>query len=364
MRRSTPWFAITVVLLAGIVAIAARFVPRAHATTLAVRTTEPIRGDIVRRVSATGTVRPTSVVHVGALVSGVVASTTVQSGDRVVAGQVIASIEDSAYRLQLGRAEAVLRAARLRRDEAGRSRGRQEALLAQAFVSGAAVESARSQEHLADEDIAAAQADVDAAKINLARCRITSPISGTVLSKDIAAGQSVASAFQVPDLFTIVSQLDRLEVVALFAEVDLADIVPGAVAALTVSAYPDETFPASVQRVLNAPETRQGIVSFPVLLTMANLDRRVRPGMTAYVELRSLRRHDVETVPNQAVEFARARDRAASMPTDGSRHLYAMRGGQMVALTVRLGESDDTRTEIIPIDRLEAGEQIVMKESK
>jgi HlyD family secretion protein len=328
------------------------------------RTAALERHDIVQRLTATGTVRPTSVVHVGALVSGIIASTTVRSGDRVAAGEVIATIEDSAYRLQLHRAEAVLRGARLRLDEARRTHGRQEALQGQGFVSDAAVDSARELEQVAGEDAAAAEADVEAAKISLARCRIASPIAGTVLSKDIEVGQSVAAAFQVPDLFTIVSRLDRLEVVAMFAEADLAEVAPGATATLTVSAYPDETFRATVTSVLNTPETRQGIVDFPVLLAMDNPSGLIRPGMTAYVELRSLRRRDVETVPNQAVEFARARDRAASAPAEGPRHLYAMRGGQLVALAVRYGMSDDSRTEVIPIDRLADGERVVLKEAK
>jgi len=321
------------------------------------------RGDIARRLSATGATRPTSVVHVGALVSGIIATTAVQPGDHVEAGQVVATIEDSAFRLQLARAEASLRAAGLRREEALRGLRRQQALLERGFVSEAALDTARAQWQLAIEDVAAAQADVAGARLNLAHCRITSPISGTVLSKEIAAGQSVASAFQVPDLFTIVSRLDRLEAVAMFAEADLAGIAAGAAATLTVPAWPERAFAATVERVLDTPENRQGIVMFPVVLSIANHDGLLRPGMTTFVEIRTVARRRVWVVPNQAVSFARGKDRASGVPPGGPRHLYARRGAGIQAIEVRLGESDDANTEITALDTLGEHEQVLLKET-
>jgi len=363
MRASqTPWILAALALLAGVVAIPTLLDARAPSATTP-RTTAIGRGDIERRLSATGVARPTSIVHVGALVSGIVATTTVQAGDHVEAGQVVATIEDSAFRLQLARAEATLRAAGLRSDEARRGLRRQQALLERGFVSEAALDTARAQWQLASEDVAAAQADVATARLNLAHCRIASPISGTVLSREIAAGQSVASAFQVPDLFTIVSRLDRLEVVAMFAESDLAGISAGAAATLTVPAWPERVFAATVTRVLDTPESRQGIVMFPVLLSIANHDGLLRPGMTAYVEIRTVTRRNVLTVPNQALAYARGRDRANGVPADGNRHLYAMRGTDIRPLAVRLGESDDANTEITALDALDAHERILLKDT-
>jgi len=363
MRAShTTWMLAALALLAGVVVIPAlldaRTPPAATPQTTAIG-----RGDIARRISATGATRPTSVVHVGALVSGIVATTTVQAGDHVEAGQVVATIEDSAFRLQLARAEATSRAASLRSDEALRALRRQQALMERGFVSEAALATARAQWQLASEDVAAARADVATARLNLARCRIASPISGTVLSKDIAAGQSVTSAFQVPDLFTIVSRLDRLEVVALFAESDLSGIAAGASATLTVPAWPERVFAATVTRVLDTPENRQGIVLFPVLLAITNHDGRLRPGMTAYVEIRAVTRRNVMTVPNQALAYARGRDRANGVPPGGPRHLYARRGTDIRPLAVRLGESDDTHTEITALDAIDAHEQILLQDT-
>jgi HlyD family secretion protein len=362
MAASHPkWILAALALFAGVVAIPLLLDPAAPPP--AVQTTSVSRGDIARRLSATGATRPTSVVHVGALVSGIVATTPVQAGDHVEAGEVVATIEDSAFRLQVARTEATLRAARLRSDEARRSLRRQQALLDQGFVSEAALDTARAGWQLADEDVAAAQADVATARLNLAHCRIASPISGTVLSKDIAAGQSVAASFQVPDLFTIVSRLDRLEVVAMFAESDLAGIAIGAAATLTVPAWPDRLFAATVTRVLDTPENRQGIVMFPVLLTIANHDGLLRPGMTAYVEIRQVTRRNVMTVPNQALTYARSRDRTHGMPAGGTRHLYALRGAEIRPLAVTLGESDDTKTEITALDALDEHEQILLKDT-
>jgi HlyD family secretion protein len=357
-----PWILAALALFAGVTAVPFLLeASKPPATTM--QTTAVARGDIARRLSATGATRPTSIVHVGALVSGIVASTTVQAGDHVEAGQVVATIEDSAFRLQFARTEAALRAAALRSDEARRSLRRQQALVERGFVSEAALATAQVQWQLASEDVAVAQADVATARLNLARCRIASPISGTVLSKEIAAGQSVASAFQVPDLFTIVSRLDRLEVVAMFAESDLSGIAAGAAATLTVPAWPERVFAATVARVLDTPENRQGIVMFPVLLTITNHDGLLRPGMTAYVEIRTVTRRNVLTVPNQALAYARSRDRARGVPPGGPRHLYATRGADIRPLEVRLGESDDANTEITALDTLDAHEQILLKDT-
>jgi HlyD family secretion protein len=358
----TPWIVAAMALLAGVLALPA-LLDAARPAVPPLHTIAITRGDIARRLSATGATRPTSVVHVGALVSGIVASTAVQPGDHVEAGQVVAMIEDSAFRLQLARADAGLRAATLRREEAWHNLRRQQALLERGFVSEAALDTARARWQLAVEDAAAAQADVASARLNLAHCRIASPISGTVLSKEIAAGQSVASAFQVPDLFTIVSRTDRLEVVAMFAESDLAGIAPGAAATLTVPAWPDNVFAATVERVLDTPESRQGIVLFPVVLAIANHDGLLRPGMTTYVEIRTVTRHNVWVVPNQAVAFARGKDRARGLPAGGPRHLYAKRGAGVQPVEVRFGESDDANTEITALDTLDEHEQVLLKEA-
>jgi HlyD family secretion protein len=366
LAPQTRWLVAALALLAGVVAGGVAFptlLDAGASSGVAMQTTAIARGDIARRLSATGAMRPTAVVHVGALVSGIVASTAVQAGDHVEAGQVVATIEDSAFRLQLARAEAALRAAALRSDEARRGLHRQQALLERGFVSEAALDGARARWQLATEDVAAAQADVATARLNLAHCRIASPIAGTVLSKDIAAGQSVASAFQVPDLFTIVSRLDQLEVVAMFAESDLAGLSAGAAATLTVPAWPERVFAATVLRVLDTPENRQGIVMFPVLLSLANHDGLLRPGMTAYVEIRTVTRRNVMTVPNQALAYARGRDRANGLPPGGPRHLYAKRGADIRPLAVRLGESDDTNTEITALETLAEREQILLKDT-
>jgi len=146
-------------------------------------------------------------------------------------------------------------------------------------------------------------------------------------------------------------------------EADLAGIAPGAAATLTVPAWPERVFAATVTRVLDTPENRQGIVMFPVLLSIANHDGLLRPGMTAYVEIRTVTRRNVMTVPNQALAYARGRDRANGVPPGGARHLYARRGADIHRLDVRLGESDDTNTEITALDALDAHEQILLKDT-
>jgi HlyD family secretion protein len=367
-RRPIGWgltaLGLAIVVLVALRAWAGR-ADRRGATSW--ETTTPERHDIVRSIEATGALRPTSMVHVGALVSGIIASTAAQAGDRVEAGQAIATVDDSAFRLQLARAQAVLSAARLRQADAHRQVERQQQLAAQGFVSDAMAEVARSQDDLATQDVAAARSDADTARLNLEHCVIRSPIAGQVLSKEIAAGQSVASAFQVPDLFTIVSRLDPMEIVAMFAEADLAAVAPGLQVSFTVPAWPERRFHAVVDRVLDTPESRQGVVMFPVILTSANPEGTLRPGMTAFVEVRTVSRHGVLTVPNAAIAWARGHDRATGEATAASRvpspRLYALRGDALVPLDMAFGDADDMRTEITPTSPIRAQERIVLKDA-
>jgi HlyD family secretion protein len=356
------WLLASLGLLAAVVGIGA-FVGRASTPARRPVTAHPTVRDIERRIDAAGTVRPVSVVHVGALVSGVVVSTTVEAGDRVRAGQRIATIDEAPYRLQLERARALARAAERRVAQARGGLRRQTDLQRAGFIAPAALDTSETTAREADEDLRVAAADVETARLNLAHCRIDSPISGIVLTKEIAAGQSVASSFQVPDLFTIVSRLDRLEVVAMFAESDLGAVVPGATVALHVPAFPDKRFSATVRRVLDTPENRQGIVMFPVLLALANDDGLLRPGMTAYAELRVAGVRRALTVPPQAVAFARARDRAAHLEAAAPRHVYVLRAGAVVPVAVRFGAADDAGTQVLPIDRLDPRDDVVLAES-
>jgi HlyD family secretion protein len=326
-------------------------------------TAHPAIRDIERRIEAAGTVRPVSVVHVGALVSGVVVSTTVEPGDHVQVGQRIATIDEEPYRLQLERAHALARAAGRRASEARKSFLRQLDLQRAGFIAPAALDTSEASAREADEDVRVASADVETARLNLAHCRIDSPISGIVLTKEIAAGQSVASSFQVPDLFTIVSSLDRLEVVAMFSESDLGSVVPASTVTLHVPAFPDKRFTARVERVLDTPENRQGIVMFPVLLRLSNDDGLLRPGMTAYAGLEVPRVRQALTVPHKAVAFARARDRAAHLDASAPRHLYVLRAGAVVPVTVKFGESDELGTQVLPIDPLDVHDDIVLGDS-
>lgn len=332
--------------------------PRGRPTT-----THPSVRDIERRIEAAGTMRPVSVVHVGALVSGVVVNATVEAGDHVQRGQRIATIDQEPYRLQLERAHALARAAQRRAAQARNALYRQQDLQRAGFVAPAALDASEAAAREADEDVRVAFADVETARINLAHCEIDSPISGIVLTKEIAAGQSVASSFQVPDLFTIVSRLDRLEVVAMFAEADLAAVVPHAEVKLQVPAFPDANFTATVERVLDTPESRQGVVMFPVVLGLANEGGLLRPGMTAYAELRVASVRGALTVSHKAVAFARSRDRAAHLDASGPRHLYVLRNGAVTPIAVKFGASDELGTQVLPVDPLDPHDDVVLTDS-
>lgn len=364
-RRTTGWIGAAVGMLAITAASAWIWSPRTERSAANLQHLETLaasRRDIVRRVEATGTLRPQSVIHVGSLVSGVIAAAPVAGGDHVDAGQVIARVDDTAYRQQVDRAEAALASARLREALARGAWARQRALAAQGFVSAAAVEDGRLQAAMALQDVLSARSAVASARLDLAHCVIRSPISGLVLTKEIAAGQSVASAFQVPDLYTIVSNLDPLEVVAMYSEADLSFIAPGDHATMSVPAWPARHFDARVERVLDTPESRQGVVMFPVVLICPNPQGLLRPGMTAFVQTRVISRRAVLAVPNAAIAWARGHDRAAGLPSPLPSRVYTLVGDRLAPVDATFGDSDDQYTEIQPMHPLNGTERIVWKE--
>jgi HlyD family secretion protein len=337
-----------IALIVALVVVAASFVgaliPR-RSTQAQFTTVRVVRRDLGQAVHATGTLHPISVVHVGALVSGYISATFAEPGDKVVAEQILARIDSRDYRLQMARAEAALRAAQIQVEEASASAQRQRVLRQSGYVSQFALETAERQYQAAVESRTVARTERDVAILNVERCTIRAPMAGVVLSRDASAGQSVTSAFQVPDIFTIVSGLEVLELVSAFAEADISHIKINDAATVKVIALPDEQYDATVIRVLNTPETSQGIVMFPVVLRIQNRAAQLRPGMTADVSIVVEKTKGAMTVPVQALRYARHKAKEDRTPAVGAT-LYLLENGKIRPVSIRVGITDGTYSQV------------------
>jgi HlyD family secretion protein len=343
--------------------------------------TAPVtRGTVARTVTATGTVNPELTIIVGSYVSGVIQQLFCDYNTRVTAGQVCAKIDPRPYQTVVNQDKAMLDVAKaqLEKDKAnlayaklayGRARylvERQAGSQDAADVAKNALDQAQAQIDLDQATIEQRAAELDAAEVNLGYTDIVSPVDGTVVSRNVTQGQTVAASFQTPTLFLIASDLTRMQVDTNVSESDIGGIKEGNKATFTVDAFPKRVFGGAVTQVRQSPQTVQNVVTFDAVIGVDNSDLALKPGVTASTRIVVDRRDDVIRVPNQALRYApggiasEPAVRAAGPPAGGDNaRLWVLRDGQAVPVTVTLGLDDDNFTEIVAGD-LRVGDQLVV----
>jgi HlyD family secretion protein len=394
---------------------------------LVYRTANTERGSIVARVTATGTLSAHVTVQVGAQVSGRLLEILVDFNSSVKKGQVIARLDPALFQAALAsaRANTVQAAgmvaksrATLEKDKKLLERAKQlrtEGLMSQQDLDNAAaavdvdtadleaqrgqLEQNRAQEHQAE--------------INVAYCTIISPIDGTVISRNVDVGQTVAASLQAPTLFTIAEDLHKMQVDTNVTEGDVGKLRDGMRASFVVDAYANERFSGVIQQIRNAATTVQNVVTYDAVIEVENPDLKLRPGMTANATIVYDRREDALRVPNAALRFrpppaladsaapllaaisaslppaeapppaprdhgtnpaARASGSAGPAPSASARPrrgprvttdpsnkvLWVMRGNKPVPVAVRVGLTDGSFTEVVSGD-VQEGDAVVLE---
>ncbi len=254
-------------------------------------------------VTATGTLEPLTEVDVGAEISGRINTVNVDFNDHVTAGQILAVLDTQELKARSIQSEATLANARATLTESRLKRERVAALTKKGASSQADLDAANAGYDRAVAAVNQATALLDIDRTNLGRAEIRSPIDGIVLDRKIEPGQTVASMFQTPVLFTIAQDLTRMQLHVDVDEADIGQVRAGEPARFTVDAYPDRNFDARVATVRFAPRTKDGVVSYEGLLDVANADLALRPGMTATAEITVEKLDQALTVPNGALRF-------------------------------------------------------------
>ncbi len=311
-------------------------------------------GDIESVVASSGTLRALNTVIVGSQLSGQVAELHADFNDSVTAGDLIARIDPRTFqaRVQQNRADVAMGMANIesRRAElvrAGATLGqarreleRRRTLMANGHVSaseldrdvtlvetsGAQVAIARAAITNADANLEQRKAALAQAELDLERTYIRSPVSGTVINRQIEIGQTVAATFAAPVLFEIGQDLHRMQVEASVDEADIGRIREGMPCRFTVDAYPDRQFLGRIEQVRKAPDLLQNVVTYKVIVTADNDDLALLPGMTANVEMILGSKSDVLKVPNAALRFA-PRGTRAEESAAGQTAGFPMPGG-------------------------------------
>ncbi len=303
------------------------------------------RGVIRKLVSTSGPVRALVTVSVGSQLSGQVSKLEVDFNSEVKENDILAVLDDKTLAAKVAQAKADLGMARatLSNQEAGlkkseailrqaeRSSGRQQTLASKGIAAGAAVDTATRDADVAKADISVAKAQIENARaqieqraaqllqteIDLDRTRIRSPINGTVISRTIDVGQTVAASLQAPELFKIAQDLRRIRLEAQVNEADVGVVTEGNAVEFSVDAYPERKFTGKVTQVRLAATELQNVVTYTVIIEAENADRKLYPGMTANVQIETARRDDVLRVPNDATRF-KPRDRVAEQAPRGA----------------------------------------------
>ena len=210
--------------------------------------------------------------------------------------------------------------------------------------------------------IAQKAAVLKAAQINLNYTNIVSPVDGTVVSRNVTAGQTVAASFQTPTLFLIATDLTKMQVDTNVSESDIAGAVEGANASFTVDAFPQRTFQGRVAQVRQAPISVQNVITYDVVIAVANPDLLLKPGMTATAKIVTAQALNVLRVPSQALRFTPAGaakpGTATAVKAGQRRGLGGARRQAGLAVPVTVGLDDDTFAEIKSGD-LKVGDQVV-----
>jgi HlyD family secretion protein len=275
------------------------------------------RGRIVAKVTATGTLSALVTVQVGSQVSGRIAALYADFNSSVKKGQRIAKIDPQLFQAAADQASANLFAARgnlakaqVQAADARRQAARQRELATRKLNAQADLDTALANADAADAQVKAAEgvvaqagAGLRQAEVNLAYTDIVSPTNGTVISRSVDVGQTVAASLQAPTIFVIAEDLSKMQVDTSVAEADVGRLRPGMAASFTVDAYPSEIFRGVVRQIRNAPQTVQNVVTYDAVIDVDNPELKLKPGMTANVTFVYAEKDDVLKVPNAALRF-------------------------------------------------------------
>ena len=380
------------------------------------RTAEVVQGDIVDEVHATGTIRPVLSVVIGSFVSGPIRECLVDFNDEVKKGDLLAVVDKRLFEANVARDEAALATrlaevarvkAELQRAINDEGRARKLRSVNREYLSDSEMDQFRfarmaleAQLRVAEKSVESAQAALRNSRANLAYCEIRSPVDGIVIDRKIDPGQTVAAAFQTPELFIVAPDL-RKEI-HIYAQVDETDIGRVREAARTkqpvrfqVDAYPESIFTGKIHQVRLSSSETQNVVTYPVIVSAGNPDLKLLPGMTASLSFQIEHKKGVVKIPNAALRFypkiehVREEDKkllegrrqqtsddedAAESDTAYSvrarveayrkryhRHVWIWENGKLRAIPVRIGISDHRYTELVEGD-LKPGIKLVTGE--
>jgi len=357
---------------------------------------EITRGNLENTISSTGTINPVSKVEVGTQVSGILDRVYVDFNDAVRKGQLLALLDTIPLKISVMDAEANVEKITAQLDQARQEYDRNFSMFEKALISDADFLPYQYNLKMQQAALKSAEVNLQRAKRNLKYAFITSPINGTVIQRNVEAGQTVAASLQAPTLFIIAENLSKMEIHAQVDESDIGQIRDGQKVRFDVTSYPDQKFTGIVRQIRLQPEVVSNVVNYTVVIDADNEQNLLLPGMTANVDFITDERENVLLIPNTALRFQppeeiqnevrlkREKERESLPDSLRERFRGRMRGetgneagtimgsrdfrtawyldsdGKMAMAMLQAGITDGTRTEIVRSRQLQEGMQIVV----
>ena len=312
-------------------------------------------------ITATGTIEAVTSVTVGTQVSGIVNKLYVDYNSVVKKGQVIAELDKTNLISELNTAKANLASTESNLSYQSANMKRYQTLYKKGLVSADEYENALLAYRQAKEQVASSRENVQRAQTNLGYATITSPIDGTVISKSVEEGQTVAASFNTPELFTIAKDLKNMQVIANVDEADIGGVAVGNRVNFTVDAYPDDTFEGVVKQVRLEATTTNNVVTYEVVISAPNADLKLKPGLTANVTIYTKEQANILSVANKALRFTPTKETVGKdmkiVDCKGKNKVWTLNGNTLTAHSVNIGQSDAMHTQII--SGIKAGQSVV-----
>lgn len=319
------------------------------------------RGEISESITATGTIEPVTEVTVGTQVSGIIDKIYVDYNSTVTKGQLIAEMDRVTLQSELASHRASYNGAKAEYEYQKKNYERNKGLHEKQLISDLDYEQTVYNYEKAKSAFQSSQAALAKAERNLSYATITSPINGVVTSRSVEEGQTVASGFSTPTLFTIAADLTQMQVVTDVDEADIGGIEEGQRASFTVDAYPNDTFEGVVTQIRlgqassssssSSTTSSSTVVTYEVVISAHNPDLKLKPRLTANVTIYTLDRKDVLSVPARALRLTPEKLLAGKndivKDCQGEHKLWTKEGNTFTAHPVKTGISNGIDTEII-----------------
>ena len=333
------------------------------------------KGDIVEKITASGTINPISTINIGTQVSGTISEIYVDYNSKVTKNQLLAQIDPALFEATVGQRRAALSVAKAEVqvaenevDYAKKNLDRIKKLNASRYSADKDLDLAEKEYNNAVAQLALKKAQVeqnqaalDSAETELRYTKIISPVDGIVVSKEVEVGQTVAASFQTPTLFNVAEDLTKMQIEASVVEADIAKVHNGQEVEFSVDSFPDEVFIGKVTQVRNEAINTSNVVTYEVIIEVDNKDLKLKPGMTANVEIITANKKGVFLVPNKALRFY-ITDENGDTQRYKDKGIWVLDGKKPERIVIKTGVADDDFTEI-NADDLTEGMKVILEEN-